>query len=244
MAETLLAVMLVAAALYTVLAGADFGAGIIEGLMGTESARARRRRARAGLGSQPRLAGADRGDRVRGLSASVHAGLGAPAHPDPAARCSASSRAAAPSRFATTIRPRRSIAGTRWCFASPAARAAVPRPRARGQRRRHAARRTATRAAATSTRSIVAPWNTAFGWATALVRVRVVRVRRRGAAGRRARAPRRAAAVSALGAHAPSGSRSPAARWCCAWRICKSWPGCASCCTRRWRLLRSAPQRC
>jgi cytochrome d ubiquinol oxidase subunit II len=34
MAETLLAVMLVSASLYTVLAGADFGAGIIEGLIG------------------------------------------------------------------------------------------------------------------------------------------------------------------------------------------------------------------
>lgn len=37
MAETLLLVMLVAAGLYTVLAGADFGAGIMEGLMGRKA---------------------------------------------------------------------------------------------------------------------------------------------------------------------------------------------------------------
>lgn len=37
MAEFLLAVMLVAAALYTVLAGADFGAGIMEGFMGRKA---------------------------------------------------------------------------------------------------------------------------------------------------------------------------------------------------------------
>lgn len=37
MVETLLIVMLVAAALYTVLAGADFGAGIMEGLMGRKA---------------------------------------------------------------------------------------------------------------------------------------------------------------------------------------------------------------
>ncbi len=37
MAESLLIVMLVAAALYTVLAGADFGAGIMEGLMGRKA---------------------------------------------------------------------------------------------------------------------------------------------------------------------------------------------------------------
>src|SRR5215510_7821906 len=37
MAEFLLAVMLIAAALYTVLAGADFGAGIMEGFMGRKA---------------------------------------------------------------------------------------------------------------------------------------------------------------------------------------------------------------
>ena len=37
MAETLLLVMLIAAGLYTVLAGADFGAGIMEGLMGRKA---------------------------------------------------------------------------------------------------------------------------------------------------------------------------------------------------------------
>jgi cytochrome bd ubiquinol oxidase subunit II len=36
MAETLLVVMLISASLYTVLAGADFGAGIIEGLIGSK----------------------------------------------------------------------------------------------------------------------------------------------------------------------------------------------------------------
>ena len=84
MHEAVLGVMLVAATLYAVLGGADFGAGLVEPFAAPEDRKRIDVAHRAGVGGQSRLAGAAGDALVRRVPAAVHDHHHLPAHPHPA----------------------------------------------------------------------------------------------------------------------------------------------------------------